>query len=234
MDGFDILALDVAKIVPGGSRVCELYAGIGLLGLTALSYHAKRGEPLIWVRCSDENPANTRCFDKTVRSLPIEISGRDKNRPRGRKIEELTIAEMAEALKSSKRSQHEVKPDKVSYVVKSAKSALLGGEALGANVLIVDPPRRGLEEEVIKELCKAINAKQSYVESKDMLTLDENRVNWTNDVRTLIYVSCGFEAFARDCEQLLRSNAGWMLKSATGYILFPGSDHVETLAVFER
>lgn len=69
MDGFDVLATDVAKHVPGKSRVCELYAGVGLLGMTALAYHANKGTPLVWVRCSDENPANPRCFQRTVDSL---------------------------------------------------------------------------------------------------------------------------------------------------------------------
>lgn len=70
MDGFDILALDVARAVPGGSKVCELYAGVGVLGLTSLAYHAQEGNtPLAWLRCSDENPANPRCFKRAVDSL---------------------------------------------------------------------------------------------------------------------------------------------------------------------
>jgi len=69
MSGFDILAIDVARKVPGKSRVCELYAGIGVLGLTALAYHQDKGQPLTWVRCSDENPANPRCFRRSVDSL---------------------------------------------------------------------------------------------------------------------------------------------------------------------
>ena len=71
MDGFDILANDVARHIPGGSKVCELYAGVGVLGLSALSYHAEQtgGKPLVWVRCSDENPSNQRCFSRSVESL---------------------------------------------------------------------------------------------------------------------------------------------------------------------
>ena len=70
LDGFDIIANDVARAVPGGSKVCELYAGVGLLGLTSLTYHSQvGGTPLTWVRCSDENPANTRCFSRCVGSL---------------------------------------------------------------------------------------------------------------------------------------------------------------------
>lgn len=75
LDGFDILANDVARKIPSGSTVCELYAGVGLLGITALVHHATRGkEPLTWVRCSDENPANPRCFYRSVNSLYVKIS----------------------------------------------------------------------------------------------------------------------------------------------------------------
>lgn len=69
MSGFDILSIDVARNIPGKSRVCELYAGIGVLGLTALAYHHDKGQPLTWVRCSDENSANPRCFRRSVDSL---------------------------------------------------------------------------------------------------------------------------------------------------------------------
>lgn len=70
INGFDILATDVALKIPGGSKVCELYAGVGLLGLTALVHHSQpEEEPLTWVRCSDENPSNPRCFHRSVSSL---------------------------------------------------------------------------------------------------------------------------------------------------------------------
>ena len=69
LDGFDILAKDVAKWVPGGSKVCELYAGVGLLGLTSLVHHAQLDSPLTWVRCSDENPANLRSFTRSLSSM---------------------------------------------------------------------------------------------------------------------------------------------------------------------
>ena len=69
MDGFDILAKDVAKWIPGGSKVCELYAGVGLLGLTSLVHHDQLDSPLTWVRCSDENPANLRSFTRSLSSM---------------------------------------------------------------------------------------------------------------------------------------------------------------------
>jgi tRNA/tmRNA/rRNA uracil-C5-methylase (TrmA/RlmC/RlmD family) len=123
---------------------------------------------------------------------------------------------------------------KASYTVASAGTALRAGDALGAEVLVVDPPRKGLEEDVLEELCKPFNPKQPNVESPNMLAIDNYLVNWTNDVQTLIYVSCGFDALARDAEKLLSSQGGWKLESATGYVLFPGSNHVETLCIFKR
>jgi len=239
IDGFDILANDVAKTVPGGSKVCELYGGVGVLGLTALAYHAQEGQyPLSWLRVSDENPNNPRCFSRAVASLPAEVTGRRGRYNRREEDEDqgMTISELAAQMQSgapapkSERSSG----DKTSYLIASAAKALQSGQALGAQVLIVDPPRRGLEDEVLEELCKPFNPDQPYAESTTLLARGDDKVNWTNDVQTMVYVSCGFDALARDCERLLNSGAGWLLESATGYILFPGSNHVETLCVFKR
>lgn len=144
------------------------------------------------------------------------------------------MAELMERMKSGQEVINEPVGEKPSYVVASAAKALWSGQALGADVIIVDPPRKGLEPEVLDELCKGINHGQDYVEDVSMLTLSDEQVSWANDAQTLVYVSCGFDALARDAERLLTSNGGWMLESATGYILFPGSDHVETVCVFRR
>lgn len=134
--------------------------------------------------------------------------------------------------------QHNFVPDMTGIyflqMVASAAKALKTGQALGADVIIVDPPRKGLEKEVLDELCKKVNPNQDYAESASLLTAQDHRANWVNDAKYLIYVSCGFDALARDAERLLTSNAGWRLESATGYLLFPGSDHVETLCCFRR
>lgn len=239
LDGFDVLARDVAGEVPGGSRVCELYAGVGLLGLTALVYHAD-SKPLEWVRCSDENPSNPDSFQRAVRSLPARVTDRDTQNTRTKEddVNEMTLAELSAMIESSGvdhlKTRH--KAQKTSYMVASAEKALQAGQALGANVLIVDPPRKGLEPEVLSELCKPRVRNQPFVESSSALQLmiPEEKINWVNDVDILIYVSCGFDALARDTEELLTSNAGWMLYSASGYVLFPGSNHIETLCVFKR
>jgi 23S rRNA (uracil1939-C5)-methyltransferase len=75
------------------------------------------------------------------------------------------------------------------------------------DVVVVDPPRKGLERPFIQALCAAKNLKR------------------------LIYVSCGWESFKRDCEILLKSS--WKLVNAELFLFFPGSEHLEILAVFE-
>jgi hypothetical protein len=41
-----------------------------------------------------------------------------------------------------------------------------------------------------------------------------------------------FDALKRDAAGLLSN--GWRLTHAEGFVLFPGSDHLETLAIFDR
>ena len=75
------------------------------------------------------------------------------------------------------------------------------------DTIIVDPPRKGLSR-ICKEKIEASSAKQ------------------------LIYVSCGPLSFMRDAKELLE--AGWVLESAKGFLLFPGSDQVELVCGFCR
>jgi tRNA/tmRNA/rRNA uracil-C5-methylase (TrmA/RlmC/RlmD family) len=268
LEGFGKIAKEVRESIPRGSKVCELYAGVGLLGLSSLLYHGKLDEGgedgeggLPWLRCSDENPENERCFERAVNSMPMKITGRtprsfkdggktggDGRQGRGGRQQrqqkrdngEISMQELMDRISNSEsydnsRGSTTDPSERVTYMKANAASALFKGQALGADVLIVDPPRKGLDEPVIQQLCQPYNANQPYVESPTMLShLARHTINWTNDVRTLIYVSCGFDALARDCDQILSSSAGWKLESATGYVLFPGSNHVETVVVFRR
>lgn len=96
---------------------------------------------------------------------------------------------------------------KLSYVCGPSSSALSRLQA-PANVVIVDPPRKGLEAALLKALCVQPN------------------------IHTLVYVSCGWPSFVSDSQQLLA--AGWRITSASAYLFFPGTNHLETLAVFQR
>ena len=276
-EGFADIAKEVREAIRPGSKVCELYAGVGMLGLSALLHHGRRrgGEGLGWLRCSDENPENAKCFERSVGSMPARITGREaRNNGRFRRDggggkggrggggrdgrgqrrggraggrggsangELPSIKDLMDSVMSSDggdggRFRPETDPsERVAYMQASAASALYRGQALGADVLIVDPPRKGLDEVVLQQLSQKINAKQMYAEKPTLIShLPKHTINWTNDVRTMVYVSCGFDALARDLDVLLSSNGGWKLESATGYVLFPGSNHVETVVVLRR
>eukprot|EP00752_Nemacystus_decipiens_P008520 g7609.t1 len=170
LDHFESIVEAVVDWVPEGSAVCELYAGVGVLGLNVATKAA-------FVRCSDVNSFNPRSFEKSRRSLPANLQKR------------------------------------VSFEAMSADEAMEDGESEDCEVLIVDPPRKGLDKGVMDAL------------------VDPDDPN-TQALRRVIYVSCGFDALKRDAVALL--GAGWVLRHSEGFVLFPGSDHVETLAIFDR
>lgn len=77
-----------------------------------------------------------------------------------------------------------------------------------ADVIIVDPPRKGVEPKFLQAL------------------------EGVKSTAQLVYVSCGLQSFRRDAEALIR--AGWCLKKGEGHLFFPGSDHIETVALFRK
>ncbi len=172
LDAFEGVAAVVQRMVPKGSDVCELYAGMGLLGATVVRKSSR-------VRCSDLNPFGARAFSRWRAELSASLQGR------------------------------------ISFENQSAEKALESGQADGSTCLIVDPPRRGLDNFVLK-----------------CLTSDMRFDPCTATVTTLVYVSCGLEAFKKDAMGLIRG--GWNVKEVEGHVLFPGSDRVEIVALFER
>jgi 23S rRNA (uracil1939-C5)-methyltransferase len=79
--------------------------------------------------------------------------------------------------------------------------------AAGAEVVIADPPRKGLDPELTVHLCE-------------------------QPPQRFVYVSCGLESFLDDTAKL---TAGGKLKlvGLTAFNLMPFTDHVETVARFE-
>ena len=78
----------------------------------------------------------------------------------------------------------------------------------GADVVIVDPPRKGLDAALTEHLV-------------------------AHPPERLIYVSCGLPALLADAYRLTAGGRLW-LASITAYDLLPYTEHVETVALFER
>jgi tRNA/tmRNA/rRNA uracil-C5-methylase (TrmA/RlmC/RlmD family) len=94
---------------------------------------------------------------------------------------------------------------KVQVFAGSAEGALTAGE--DADVIIVDPPRKGLELPLIESIVHG-------------------------HCKHLLYVSCGIDSLARDAAVLTRAHL--TLTTLRAFNLFPFTEHVETLACFER
>ena len=80
--------------------------------------------------------------------------------------------------------------------------------ASGADVVIADPPRKGLDPEL-----------SAYLSEQPP--------------ERFVYVSCGLESFLRDTEQLT-SRGKLQLVAISAFNLLPFTEHVETVARFER
>jgi tRNA/tmRNA/rRNA uracil-C5-methylase (TrmA/RlmC/RlmD family) len=78
----------------------------------------------------------------------------------------------------------------------------------GADVVIVDPPRRGLDPELVEELR-------------------------ARPPRRLVYASCEVGSLARDAARL-GDGSGLRLAALEAFACFPYTEHAEGLAVFER
>lgn len=102
------------------------------------------------------------------------------------------------------------------YIVSTAAAAAAAGAFEGADVIIVDPPRKGLEPELLAALA----------------TEDATAAAGCA-AHTLVYLSCGFASFQRDVEALV-SGGAWRLEALHGFEFFPGTDSIESLAVFCR
>jgi tRNA/tmRNA/rRNA uracil-C5-methylase (TrmA/RlmC/RlmD family) len=95
---------------------------------------------------------------------------------------------------------------KISVVPGSAGSARACAE--GADVVIADPPRKGLDPELTQFLSE-------------------------RPPERFVYVSCGLESFLSDTERLLERGT-LRLRALTAFNLMPFTEHVETVARFER
>eukprot|EP00850_Spirogloea_muscicola_P003003 SM000011S19181 [mRNA] locus=s11:1327571:1331517:- [translate_table: standard] len=211
VQAFEALLHRLQRFVPRESSVTELYAGVGAIGLSlAVSRTCRR------VRCVEVNKLAQAPFELSLRRLPPSTS--------------------------------------IDVSWHCADVAVAPMKWLeGAEVVVVDPPRKGLDAAVVDALRLAAirgqgkakipspQAKEKVEKRPWMIRADRSRVavGASNDHEwgdiwpsTLIYVSCGFQAFQRDCE-LLTAGGAWHLDNARAFHFFPGTDSMEILAVFK-
>jgi 23S rRNA (uracil1939-C5)-methyltransferase len=96
--------------------------------------------------------------------------------------------------------------DKIQVIAGSAGT--MASAALDADVVIADPPRKGLDRELLEHLVAA-------------------------PPERFVYVSCGLESFLADTQRLTASSV-MQLSDLKVFNLMPYTEHVETFACFER
>lgn len=93
--------------------------------------------------------------------------------------------------------------DNAEFVCSDANNHILNG----SDVVIVDPPRKGCSDELIKRLAEI-------------------------SPRTIVYVSCECSTLARDARKLISS--GYMMQEVCPVDLFPRTGHVECVTKFVK
>ncbi|EOY02772.1 S-adenosyl-L-methionine-dependent methyltransferases superfamily protein [Theobroma cacao] len=212
---FDNLLQKLHKHVPYGASVADLYAGAGVIGLSLAANKKCRS-----VKCIEINKESKPSFEKTIDRLPNSIEG------------------------SISWHNTDTSIDPLSWLV-------------GSDVIVVDPPRKGLDASLIDALRTISSHKVKPSLKSSSSNIKEEKRPWilrekerakeasiqvgretTSEYpqslpQTLIYISCGWESFKKDCKALLTSKS-WHLEKAHGFNFFPGTQSIEVLAVFKR
>lgn len=103
----------------------------------------------------------------------------------------------------------------------------------GADVVCVDPPRKGLEPTLLQALCESPSSEGGGSARSAGLPQSAAADSGGCQAHTLVYLSCGYKALERDCAALLASGQ-WNLHHCEAFAFFPATDALETLAVFRR
>jgi tRNA/tmRNA/rRNA uracil-C5-methylase (TrmA/RlmC/RlmD family) len=101
-------------------------------------------------------------------------------------------------------------PPVISFEATTAADAAGGGALTRGDGVVVDPPRKGLEPALLAALAAP-----------------------PSGMRSLTYIACHFPSLARDGDALLAGGA-WALVGGAARVFFPGTDAVESAAVFVR
>ncbi|KAI5055006.1 hypothetical protein GOP47_0030151 [Adiantum capillus-veneris] len=212
LQAFESMLRKMQKFVKPRKAVVELYAGSGIIGLSLAATCECRA-----VRCVEVNKEAKTSFD-------------------------LSLARLSSPNKSS-----------ISWHCADVSATPINW-LKGCDVVIMDPPRKGLDPpliEALRTVSSRGNAKTTSPSPKEPLEKAEKRpwilraqqvgIEAAREVTdgesrwpdTLIYISCGWEAFKRDCTDLVEGGA-WHLFAGHAFNFFPGTDSIEILAVFKR
>ena len=200
--------------VQGGARVVDLHAGIGTIGVSVAATC-----DIAALRAVEINPSSETVFWKSWRRL---VGGVPSDSVDGSSIGEEKVKMSNDDDDVRQKGIARLSACEAEYFVAAAGSAPEKW-LHGADVVIVDPPRKGLESTLLHYFCGVV------VDDDD----DDHGGERKPLPQRILYLSCGWPAFEKDCSALLESGR-WQLRWARAFLFFPGADHIETLAVFDN
>ncbi len=165
LEMYEEMIFDIQKHILKEAIVCELYSGIGVIGLSLVEK------------------------SKEIRLCELEASAEH--------FYSLAKERLAQPLQN-----------KLSYLVGKAQECLSLVE--GAEVCIVDPPRKGLGHDLMRKILN------------------------TKGIKQVVYVSCEWKSLERDLEYMKVHHKEWKVLWASSYLFFPGTNQIETLLFLQR
>ncbi len=228
LEGFTRIISSLRQYIPSQSRLVELYGGVGTIGLSVLD----RVEYLV---CSDENPNNEKAFYTALETVDGVVRDGKAAKYIPKNANDMVAAgalSKSLVMNTDKFKYYPPAPGSKKPDLRNVKrEKLTPTDLLPPNVCLVDPPRKGLDSAVLD----ALALPKLKLPSSGVAGLKKNNQPEGTYLDRLIYVSCGFKALMRDCQQLTtKEGGGWKIQHAEGHVLFPGADHIETLVVFVR
>lgn len=189
-------------------RLLELCGGVGAIGLS-LAHAAAAARPIaggLELLSTDVNASNAGPFEANARRV-------------------FTGFEPAPSISFQGLSSMDA--------VHGLLAGVGGIEPFPADILVLDPPRRGLAKDK-----KYLRQQGPASGEKEVAAMRR-----CESLRVIVYMSCGYDSFMADADQLTGRNpssvgASWAkpfrLAALSCYDMFPFTSHIETLGIFVR
>ncbi|MCI6156550.1 MAG: 23S rRNA (uracil(1939)-C(5))-methyltransferase RlmD [Peptoniphilaceae bacterium] len=113
---------------------------------------------------------------------------------------------VSSAVEDAKKNAHRNHIHNVEFLCARAED-VVQSRISGANAVLVDPPRAGLDARVVDAILKS-------------------------EIREVVYISCNPSTLARDVRRL--NEGGFVLKRIEGFEMFPNTTHVESVVLLTR
>ncbi len=127
--------------------------------------------------------------------------------PLARTVKSLTVYESdAEAARRGRRNAERNDFENIRFISGRAEKTVFSGPL---DALVVDPPRIGLHAAVVDNIVRS-------------------------RVRKLVYISCNPATLSRDLARLKSLSPDFTVQSIKAYDMYPGTTHLEVMAVLER